>query len=131
MPPSTLSLFTSVPGTFMGFAPVTNRDDVDKLALIIDRINYPILADPNTLEMALTLQFAAVSGTWFSRQRFDRRHDPLDEACIQRLQTLCGPSAQTCWYTQPLSLPCLWKRFLTESSVSLGSFARKRAVRLS
>jgi hypothetical protein len=65
---------------------VANRNDVDKSPLIIDRIDHPILANPNPPEMALTSQFAAASGTWFSRQRFDRRHDPLDATCIQRLQ---------------------------------------------
>ena len=65
---------------------MANRNNVDKAPLFIDRRDHPLLADPNLPEMVLTSEFAAASGTWFFRQRFDRRHDPLDETCIQRLQ---------------------------------------------
>src|SRR2546430_1794937 len=49
-PPSALSLSSSVLGSFIGFASVANRNDVDKAPLTIDRIDHPLLADPNPPE---------------------------------------------------------------------------------
>jgi hypothetical protein len=62
---------------------MSNRNDVHQLPLIVHRIHYPILADPNPPEIALPSQFAAASGTWLFRQRFDPRQNPLDERHIQ------------------------------------------------
>ena len=78
---------------------MANRNDVGKLPLIIDCVDHPILADPNPPEISLPSQFAAASGTWCSRQRFDRRHYPLDERRIQSPSSLRAERANVIVYS--------------------------------
>lgn len=63
-----------------------HRNDVHELPLIVHRLHDPILADSNPPEMALPSQFAAASGTWLFRQRFDPRQNPLDARRLQLFQ---------------------------------------------